>query len=160
MLAVQNRSHAPRQRKIRRIDMFLLLSVSIFIVWRFKHKSVNNNCSEAAYVLHSGISIQQKIAAKLLMFLKGKGIYQVLVLTRKVEEQIKIGDNIVIKILDVDGGSVKIGIDAPRDILILRMEILEQVRKENIESASKNIAEITNAVGMIKEKFKKHVRNI
>lgn len=94
------------------------------------------------------------------MFLKGKGIYQVLVLTRKVEEQIKIGDNIVIKILDVDGGSVKIGIDAPRDILILRMEILEQVRKENIESASKNIAEITNAVGMIKEKFKKHVRNI
>lgn len=130
-----------------------------FIVLVQKFKS-NTNCNKVAYVLHSGISIQQKIAAKLLMFLKGKGIYQVLVLTRKVEEQIKIGDNIVIKILDVDGGSVKIGIDAPRDILILRMEILEQVRKENIESASKNIAEITNAVGMIKEKFKKHVRNI
>jgi len=51
MLAVQNRSHAPRQRKIRRIDMFLLLSISIFIVWRVQHDSVNNNCSEAAYVL-------------------------------------------------------------------------------------------------------------
>jgi len=77
----------------------------------------------------------------------------VLVLTRKIEEQIKIGENIVIKILDVDGGSVSIGIDAPRDIVILRMEILEQVQKENIESASKNVVEITDAVDMIKKKF-------
>jgi len=77
----------------------------------------------------------------------------VLVLTRKIEEQIKIGENIVIKILDVDGGSVRIGIDAPRDIVILRMEILEQVQKENIESASKNVVEITDAVDMIKKKF-------
>ena len=76
-----------------------------------------------------------------------------LVLTRKIEEEIKIGDNIVIKVLDVDGGSVKIGIDAPRDIVILRMEILEQVQKENIESASKNIADIADAVDMIKKKF-------
>lgn len=76
-----------------------------------------------------------------------------LVLTRKVEEQIKIGDNIVVKILELDGGSVKIGIDAPRDIVILRMEILEQVQKENIESASKNVAEITDAVDMIKKRF-------
>ncbi|MGD9732182.1 MAG: carbon storage regulator CsrA [Desulfamplus sp.] len=76
-----------------------------------------------------------------------------LVLTRKIEEEIKIGDNIVIKVLDVEGGSVKIGIDAPRDIVILRMEILEQVQKENIESASKNVLDITDAVDMIKKKF-------
>ncbi len=78
-----------------------------------------------------------------------------LVLTRKIEEEIKIGDNIVIKVLDVEGSSVKIGIDAPRDIVILRMEILEQVQKENIESASKNVVDITDAVDMIKKKFNK-----
>lgn len=76
-----------------------------------------------------------------------------LVLTRKVEEQIKIGDNIVVKILEVDGGSVKIGIDAPRDIVILRSEILEQVQRENIEAASKNVEDITDAIDMIKKKF-------
>lgn len=76
-----------------------------------------------------------------------------LVLTRKVEEQIKIGDNIIVKILEVDGGSVKIGIDAPRDIVILRAEILEQVQRENIEAASKNVEDITDAIDMIKKKF-------
>lgn len=83
-----------------------------------------------------------------------------LVLTRKVEEQIKIGENIVIKVLDIDGGSVRIGIDAPRDIVILRMEILEQVQKENIESASKNVADITDALDMIKKKFNMHEKAI
>jgi len=78
----------------------------------------------------------------------------VLVLTRKVEEQIKIGDNITVKVLDVDGGSVRIGIDAPKDIVILRMEVFEQVRKENIESAAKEVIEVTDAVEMLKERFK------
>ena len=50
-----------------------------------------------------------------------------------IEEKIKIGDNIVISILGVEAGSVKIGIDAPREITILRMEVFDQIQKENIE---------------------------
>lgn len=78
-----------------------------------------------------------------------------LILTRKIEEKIKIGDNTVITILGIEGGSVKIGIDAPREITILRMEVLEQLQKENIDSVAKNATDITRAAQLIKKKFSK-----
>ena len=46
-----------------------------------------------------------------------------LVLTRKVREQIKIGDDIVITILRIKGQAVRVGIDAPRDQRVLRGEL-------------------------------------
>lgn len=51
-----------------------------------------------------------------------------LVVTRKAGEQIKVGDNIVITIIRT-GTNVKVGIDAPRDMNIVRVE-LEDVPKE------------------------------
>lgn len=48
-----------------------------------------------------------------------------LVLTRKRDEVIQIGDDIVIKILKTGKGAIKIGIEAPGDIRVIRGELLE-----------------------------------
>jgi carbon storage regulator len=48
-----------------------------------------------------------------------------LVLTRKTNQSIKIGENIEITVLSVSGDKVRIGIDAPRDISVFRREVLD-----------------------------------
>ena len=63
-----------------------------------------------------------------------------LVLARKLNEAIKIGDNIEVKVLSIENGVVKLGIEAPRDIEILRNELLEDVKDANI-AASKTVQE-------------------
>ena len=54
-----------------------------------------------------------------------------LVLTRKLNESIKIGDDVEVKIISVDGDQVKLGIDAPRNIDIHRKEIYIAIQEEN-----------------------------
>ena len=49
-----------------------------------------------------------------------------LVLTRKPAEMIKIGDDVVIKVIKTARGAVKIGIEAPSDVRVIRGELLEQ----------------------------------
>ncbi len=62
-----------------------------------------------------------------------------LVLTRKNGESIKIGDNIEITIISAKNDQVKIGIKAPKDVEVFRMEIYEQILKEN-QQASQDIS--------------------
>ena len=52
-----------------------------------------------------------------------------LVLTRKKSEMIQIGDRIVIKVIATGRGKVKIGIDAPADLRVLRAELVGGLRK-------------------------------
>ncbi len=58
-----------------------------------------------------------------------------LILTRKLGEAIKIGDQVTIYFLEVKGKQVRIGIEAPPDIAIHRQEIYESIRQENIKAA-------------------------
>ena len=53
-----------------------------------------------------------------------------LVLTRRINERIMIGDNIMVKILEVHGQQVRIGISAPKEITVHREEIWERVQAE------------------------------
>ena len=78
-----------------------------------------------------------------------------LVLSRKAGEKIKIGKDIVVNILKIEGGTIRIGIEAPQKVAILRMEVFEKIQKENIESASRGIDEITSAIELIKNKLPK-----
>ena len=57
-----------------------------------------------------------------------------LVLTRKSGEKIRIGNDIIITILDHQTSQVKIGIDAHRDVPIYREEIYQQIQEENRSS--------------------------
>ena len=59
-----------------------------------------------------------------------------LILTRKIDESIVIADDIIVTVLEISGERVKIGIEAPRSVVILRQELQEQVRQENIEAAA------------------------
>ena len=58
-----------------------------------------------------------------------------LVLTRKSGEQILIGDDIVITVLEGRGDGVRIGIDAPRGVKIHRQEVLRAVAEANVAAA-------------------------
>lgn len=67
-----------------------------------------------------------------------------LVITRKKGESILIGDNIEITISRIDDGSVKIAIEAPREITILRKELYTEVESENIEAVKINMDILKN----------------
>jgi carbon storage regulator len=62
-----------------------------------------------------------------------------LVISRKKDQKIKIGDDIEIVIVDIGKNQVKIGIEAPKNIQILRSELIEEIKEQNIK-ANKQIS--------------------
>lgn len=59
-----------------------------------------------------------------------------LVLTRKVGESINIGNSIKITVVSIDGSQVRLGIDAPKDVIVHREEVYNKIIKENKAAAS------------------------
>lgn len=78
-----------------------------------------------------------------------------LILTRKVEESIKIGDTITIKVLSVSDGQVKIGIDAPRDLKVHRTEVYEEIQRQNREAAQSTKSNLASVAQILKQQSKK-----
>ena len=58
-----------------------------------------------------------------------------LVLSRRQNEKIRIGSDIIINIISISDNQVKVGIEAPKEIKILREEIYEDVKRHTLEAA-------------------------
>ncbi|MGE7094357.1 carbon storage regulator CsrA [Lysinibacillus sp. NPDC048646] len=71
-----------------------------------------------------------------------------LVLSRKKNESIMIGDHIEVKILSVDGDQVKLGIVAPKSVMVHRSEVFEAIQQQNKEAL--NVA--SNFLEQLKKK--------
>lgn len=66
-----------------------------------------------------------------------------LVLSRKTNETIQIGDNIEIRIIEVKGDTVRLGIEAPKSIDILRGELIQTISETNTEATQVDASVIT-----------------
>ncbi|MDH5680788.1 MAG: carbon storage regulator CsrA [Spirochaetota bacterium] len=79
-----------------------------------------------------------------------------LVLARKPNQSIMIGDDIEIRVVDIKGDQVKIGITAPRSISVHRKEIYEEIQAANIEASKANAeTDLENLSKIIVKKKKK-----
>jgi carbon storage regulator len=71
---------------------------------------------------------------------------QMLVLTRKSNQSIMIGDDIEVSVLSIMGEKVRIGIQAPRDIPVFRREVYLEIQQENVAAGSSARAEVDDAL--------------
>lgn len=67
-----------------------------------------------------------------------------LILSRKIGEGISIGDDIQIRILEINGGQVRVGIQAPPDITVHREEIYLKISEENRRAALETPADFSS----------------
>lgn len=65
-----------------------------------------------------------------------------LVLTRTAGETIVIGNNVRVTVVQVKGDQVRIGIDAPREVPVHRLEVFEELRRANEAAASPSAADL------------------
>lgn len=69
-----------------------------------------------------------------------------LILSRKLGESVLLGDDVSITVLEVSKGVVKLGIDAPKEIRILRGELSEAVKEANIKATKEASLEVLSSL--------------
>ena len=72
-----------------------------------------------------------------------------LVLARKVGEAIVIDDEITIRVLEIKGGQVKLGVDAPHHVAVHREEIYLRILEENKRAAMEAPADLSDVLPML-----------
>lgn len=75
-----------------------------------------------------------------------------LVLTRKVGEGIIIGDDVKLTVVEIKGGTVRIGIDAPKDKKIYRQELYDEIMAQNRSSTGWSLEDLSLLSGTISRK--------
>ena len=80
------------------------------------------------------------------------GRRKLLVLTRKSNQSIMIGDDIEVSVLSIMGEKVRIGIQAPRDIPVFRKEVYLEIQQENVAAGASARAEVDDALKRLSSK--------
>ena len=82
-----------------------------------------------------------------------------LILSRKKNEKIKIGNDITITLIDVHGDQVKIGVEAPKDVKVFRQEVFDAIQNENkaavVDSQESDSEKAISAVSALSKLLKK-----
>jgi carbon storage regulator len=83
-----------------------------------------------------------------------------LILSRKVDEKIMIGDDITVSIIEIKGDQIRLGVDAPRNVKVFRQEVLADIKAENkaaSESLSTTLPKIDTAAMLNLRLMKKEI---
>jgi carbon storage regulator len=73
-----------------------------------------------------------------------------LILARKLNERIMIGDNVQVSVVEIKGDQVKLGIDAPRSVKVYRHEVFEAIQREN-RSAAQSASTLPKLPGIFED---------
>ncbi len=65
-----------------------------------------------------------------------------LILTRRVDEKLRIGDDVTVTVISVKGHQIRFGIDAPRHITVNREEVHQRILKEKQDEKDKKVTSI------------------
>uniref|UniRef100_A0A7V4G6Q4 Translational regulator CsrA n=1 Tax=Desulfobacca acetoxidans TaxID=60893 RepID=A0A7V4G6Q4_9BACT len=74
-----------------------------------------------------------------------------LILTRKAGEGLFIGDDIRLTVLEIRGKQIRLGIEAPANVVVLREEIYRRIQEENLQAAKARNEDVQEVAQLLKQ---------